>query len=53
MHDLGDLMLAGGLAEPVLDVDRIEVTYGDVAALVRDLRASGSGNVAGGPAPRR
>ena len=27
MHDLGDLALAAGLAEPVLDVDRIEVTY--------------------------
>lgn len=48
MHDLGDLALAAGLAEPVLDVDRIEVTYGDVAALVRDLRACGAVNVAGG-----
>ena len=27
MHDLGDLALAAGLAEPVLDVDRVEVTY--------------------------
>jgi malonyl-CoA O-methyltransferase len=48
MHDLGDLALAVGLAEPVLDVDRIEVTYADVAALVRDLRAVGAVNVAGG-----
>jgi malonyl-CoA O-methyltransferase len=48
MHDLGDLALAGGLAEPVLDVDRIEVTYADVAGLVRDLRAIGAVNVAGG-----
>ena len=31
MHDLGDLALAAGLAEPVLDVDRLEVTYADVA----------------------
>jgi malonyl-CoA O-methyltransferase len=47
MHDLGDLMMAAGLAEPVLDVDRIEVSYGDVASLVRDLRAVGAMNVAG------
>jgi malonyl-CoA O-methyltransferase len=47
MHDLGDLALAAGLAEPVLDVDRLEVTYADVAALVRDLRAMGAVNVAG------
>ena len=48
MHDLGDLALAAGLAEPVLDVDRIDVTYADVAGLVRDLRAVGAINVAGG-----
>jgi malonyl-CoA O-methyltransferase len=48
MHDLGDLAVAAGLAEPVLDVDRIEVTYADVAGLVRDLRAAGAVNVAGG-----
>jgi malonyl-CoA O-methyltransferase len=47
MHDLGDLAMAAGLAEPVLDVDRLVVTYADVAALVRDLRAVGAVNVAG------
>jgi malonyl-CoA O-methyltransferase len=47
MHDLGDLAMAAGLAEPVLDVDRIEVTYTHVAGLVRDLRAVGAVNVAG------
>jgi len=48
MHDLGDLALAAGLAEPVLDVDRIEVTYPDLPTLVRDLRSVGAVNVAGG-----
>jgi len=47
LHDLGDLAVAAGLAEPVLDVDRLEVTYADVASLVRDLRAVGAMNVAG------
>ena len=48
MHDVGDLAVAAGLAEPVLDVDRIEVTYDRVASLVRDLRACGAVNVAAG-----
>jgi malonyl-CoA O-methyltransferase len=46
MHDLGDFALAAGLAEPVVDVDRVEVTYADATALVRDLRATGGVNVA-------
>jgi malonyl-CoA O-methyltransferase len=40
--------LAAGLAEPVLDVDHLAVTYADLAGLVRDLRAAGAINVAGG-----
>jgi malonyl-CoA O-methyltransferase len=48
MHDLGDLALAAGLADAVLDVDRITVTHADPADLVSDLRACGAINVAGG-----
>ena len=48
MHDLGDLALAAGLAEPVMDVDRLEVTYAEIVDLVRDLRACGAMNVAAG-----
>ncbi len=48
MHDLGDLAVASGLAEPVVDVDRLELTYRDVDSLIRDLRASGAVNVAAG-----
>ena len=48
MHDLGDLMMAAGLAEPVLDADRLTVTYSGVAGFVRDVRAAGAVNVAGG-----
>ncbi len=48
MHDLGDLAMAAGLAEPVLDVDRLAVTYADTQALVADLRGVGAVNVAGG-----
>ncbi len=42
MHDLGDGLVRAGLAEPVLDVSRFSLTYPDVAALLRDLKATGS-----------
>jgi len=44
MHDLGDGLVRAGLAEPVLDVCRYALTYHDVDALMRDLRAIGSQN---------
>jgi malonyl-CoA O-methyltransferase len=48
MHDLGDLAGASGLAEPVMNVERLEITYADPARLIADLRACGAVNVAGG-----
>lgn len=48
MHDLGDLAARAGLVEPVMDVDRLQVTYGDLGGLVADLRACGATNVAFG-----
>jgi malonyl-CoA O-methyltransferase len=48
LHDLGDLAMRAGLAEPVLDVDRLTVTYAEPAALWRDLKAVAAGNAAGG-----
>jgi malonyl-CoA O-methyltransferase len=41
MHDLGDLLLEAGFAEPVMDVERVTLVYADGAALLADLRASG------------
>ena len=48
MHDLGDLAAAAGLSDPVMDVDRLTVTYERVPRLVQDLRACGAVNVAAG-----
>jgi malonyl-CoA O-methyltransferase len=48
LHDIGDLALAAGLAEPVIDVDRLEVSYSSVARLVEDLRSCAAVNVAAG-----
>lgn len=45
---LGDLAVRSGLEEPVLDVDRITVCYHELSGVIRDLRACGATNVAGG-----
>jgi malonyl-CoA O-methyltransferase len=48
LHEVGDALVRAGLVEPVLDVDRIEVGYPDVLALMRDLKAIGAHNVTAG-----
>lgn len=50
MHDLGDALIRAGLAEPVMDTERLTVTYPDLDALMRELVASGSSNIAEGRA---
>jgi malonyl-CoA O-methyltransferase len=41
MHDLGDMLVAAGFAEPVMDAERVTMVYADGEALLADLRASG------------
>ncbi|MGH8276042.1 MAG: malonyl-ACP O-methyltransferase BioC, partial [Steroidobacteraceae bacterium] len=48
LHEVGDALSRVGLAEPVLDVDRIELGYPDALALMRDLKAIGAHNVTAG-----
>lgn len=48
MHDVGDAIVRAGLIEPVLDVDRLQVTYGDAVALMRDLKSIGARNATAG-----
>jgi malonyl-CoA O-methyltransferase len=45
MHDIGSALMRAGLTEPVLDVERLTLTYDDVLALTRDLKAIGAHNV--------
>lgn len=45
MHDVGDAMLRAALADPVMDMEMITLTYADVTALMRDLKAIGAHNV--------
>lgn len=51
MHNLGDAAVRAGLRDPVLDVDRLSVTYTDAAALFRDLTGSGARNSLAGRLP--
>ena len=48
MHDVGDALVRAGFAEPVMDVDRITLTYAEVRDLMRDLKAIGAHNAATG-----
>jgi malonyl-CoA O-methyltransferase len=45
MHDIGDALVRAGFTEPVMDVERVCLTYPDVLALMRDLKAIGAHNV--------
>jgi malonyl-CoA O-methyltransferase len=44
MHDVGDALVRAGLRDPVLDVDRLAVSYHSAGALFRDLTATGARN---------
>jgi malonyl-CoA O-methyltransferase len=45
MHDVGDALVRSRFAEPVMDVDRITLTYREVEGLMRDLKILGAHNV--------
>ena len=48
MHDIGDMLVGAGYADPVMDMERITLTYGDVRALMKDLKAIGAHNATRG-----
>ena len=56
LRDLGALLQRAGFALPVADSERVDVTYTDIWALMRDLRAMGETNILAGrlrkPTPR-
>ncbi len=41
MHDWGDMLLQAGFAEPVMDMERIVLTYESPARLLEELRSLG------------
>ena len=48
LHDIGDMLIACGFADPVMDMETITMTYSDVRAVMRDLKAIGARNAAEG-----
>ena len=46
MHDIGDMLVHAGFADPVIDMETFTLTYSDVKALMRDLKAIGARNAA-------
>jgi malonyl-CoA O-methyltransferase len=44
MHDVGDMLVQAGFADPVMDMEMITMTYADAGALMRDLKAIGAQN---------
>ncbi|MEK6593335.1 MAG: malonyl-ACP O-methyltransferase BioC [Pseudomonadota bacterium] len=48
MHDIGDMLVKAGFADPVIDMETFTLTYADVRELMRDLKAIGAHNVTQG-----
>ena len=42
MHDLGDMLVACGFADPVMDMEVIRLTYDDLDRMLGELRQAGS-----------
>ena len=51
MHDVGDMLVNAGFADPVMEMERITLTYDDVRAVMQDLKSIGAHNATAGRAP--
>ena len=50
MHEIGDALVRSRLAEPVMDMEMITMTYADTISIMQDLKAIGAHNVTSGRA---
>lgn len=48
MHDVGDMLIGGGFADPVMDMEAVILTYAGARELMRDLKAIGARNMTRG-----
>ena len=48
MHDIGDMLIHAGFANPVMDMETLTLTYESVEQLMRELKALGAHNIARG-----
>jgi malonyl-CoA O-methyltransferase len=45
MHDIGDILVHAGFADPVMDQEIVSLTYTDLKPLLRELKGIGAHNV--------
>jgi malonyl-CoA O-methyltransferase len=50
MHDIGDMLVAAGFTDPVMEMESITLTYDDVRAVMQDLKSIGAHNATAGRA---
>jgi malonyl-CoA O-methyltransferase len=48
MHDIGDMLMHSGFAEPVMDMEMLTLTYDDVRGVLQDLKTIGAHNTTAG-----
>jgi malonyl-CoA O-methyltransferase len=48
MHDIGDMLVQAGFAEPVMDMEYLTLTYDDVRSILQDLKSIGAHNTTAG-----
>jgi len=48
MHDIGDMLMHSGFAEPVMEMETITLTYNDVRGVMQDLKNIGAHNATAG-----
>ena len=51
LHDIGDILVKRGFADPVMDMEPFTLTYSSVRAVMHDLKAIGAHNVTQTRAP--
>ena len=44
LHDVGDMLVQAGFADPVMDMETITLTYSDATTMMRELKAIGAHN---------
>ena len=45
MHDIGDILVQAGFADPVMDQETITLTYGDLKTMLHELKGIGAHNM--------
>jgi malonyl-CoA O-methyltransferase len=48
MHDVGDMLMQAGFADPVMEMECLTLTYDDVRGVLHDLKAIGAHNATAG-----